>query len=241
MFFLFCILVGSLLAPPPPLNKRFKLCLNHFLVQSSAKESLRSAKNVVFSLFCILVGRPMEGAIAPPLIFLSCYATDLFHTCELEFGTRGSKLLVFGYSQSWIAPFRAFSSNQQSLAYVKQMHSPAVSRPNWTNLHGLHSGRGFIERNRFYTIVVLVPTRKLVHIWGERHGYSLRSLALAYWSSVDFADVAAIFFFFLFFFFFCPVFNMSNFWKDSENQILYLLESSVYLFSDGSSKKQIKF
>ena len=35
--------------------------LNHFLVQSRAKESLRSAKNVVFSLFCILVGRSMGG------------------------------------------------------------------------------------------------------------------------------------------------------------------------------------
>ena len=39
--------------------------LNHFLVNSSAKNSLKRAKNVVFSLFCILVDRPMVGAIFP--------------------------------------------------------------------------------------------------------------------------------------------------------------------------------
>ena len=43
-----------------------KNALNHFLVNSSAKDSLRRAKNVVFLLFCILVNRPMEGDIAPP-------------------------------------------------------------------------------------------------------------------------------------------------------------------------------
>ena len=40
--------------------------LNHFLVNSSAKNSLKRAKNVVFSLFCILVDKSMRGgAIAP--------------------------------------------------------------------------------------------------------------------------------------------------------------------------------
>ena len=39
--------------------------LNHFLVNSSAKNSLKRAKNVVFSLFCILVDRPMGGAVFP--------------------------------------------------------------------------------------------------------------------------------------------------------------------------------
>ena len=43
-----------------------KNALNHFLVNSSAKDSLRRAKNVVFFLFCILVNRPMGGDIAPP-------------------------------------------------------------------------------------------------------------------------------------------------------------------------------
>ena len=43
-----------------------KDALNHFLVNSSAKDSLRTAKNVVFFLFFILVDRPMGGAIAPP-------------------------------------------------------------------------------------------------------------------------------------------------------------------------------
>ena len=41
------------------------LAVNHFLVHSSPKNSLRSAKNVVFSLFCILVDRPIRGATAP--------------------------------------------------------------------------------------------------------------------------------------------------------------------------------
>ena len=38
-----------------------KDALNHFLVHSSTKNSLRKAKNVVFSLFCILVDMPMGG------------------------------------------------------------------------------------------------------------------------------------------------------------------------------------
>ena len=65
IFSLFCILVGSSLAPPPQINVS-NYALNHFLVQSSAKKSLRSAKNVIFFLFCILVGRPMGMAVAPP-------------------------------------------------------------------------------------------------------------------------------------------------------------------------------
>ena len=46
-----------------------KNALNHFLVNSSAKDSLRKAKNVVFFLFGILVDRPIGGgggAIDPP-------------------------------------------------------------------------------------------------------------------------------------------------------------------------------
>ena len=37
-----------------------------------------------------------------------------------------------------------------------------------------------------------VLTRKLDHISGEPHGYSLRSLTSAYWPNVDFSDVAAL-------------------------------------------------
>ena len=57
----------------PLLHKRIKICLNHFWVYSSAKDSLRRAKNVVFSLFCIFVDKPMGGALAlspPPLATL---------------------------------------------------------------------------------------------------------------------------------------------------------------------------
>ena len=54
------------LSPPPLLNKHFKIGFKSFLVYSSAKDSLRSAKNMVFFLFSILVGRPIiGGAIAP--------------------------------------------------------------------------------------------------------------------------------------------------------------------------------
>ena len=39
--------------------------LNYYLVCSSTYNSLKSAKNVFFFLFCILVDMQMEGAIAP--------------------------------------------------------------------------------------------------------------------------------------------------------------------------------
>ena len=38
-----------------------KNALNHFLVNSIAKDSLKRAKNVVYFLFCILFDRPMGG------------------------------------------------------------------------------------------------------------------------------------------------------------------------------------
>ena len=52
-----------------------KDALNHFLVDSSAKSSLRSAKNVVFFLFSILVYRPMGGYNLPPP---PAYATESY-------------------------------------------------------------------------------------------------------------------------------------------------------------------
>ena len=73
VFSLFCILVGSSLAPPPQINVS-NYALNHFLVQSSAKKSLRSAKNVVFSLFCILVGRPPPPP--PPPGYATAHALE---------------------------------------------------------------------------------------------------------------------------------------------------------------------
>ena len=39
--------------------------LNHFLANSSAKNSLKRALNVVFFLFCILVDRPIGGSYSP--------------------------------------------------------------------------------------------------------------------------------------------------------------------------------
>ena len=56
----------------PPWKYVLKDALNHFLVHSRVKSSLRSAKNVVFSLFSILADR-----LYPP----AGYAT----VCELSF------------------------------------------------------------------------------------------------------------------------------------------------------------
>ena len=47
-----------------------KNALNHFLVNSSAKDSLRRAKNVVFFLFCILVDRLLRRN-PPPATLLA--------------------------------------------------------------------------------------------------------------------------------------------------------------------------
>ena len=60
--------------PPNAQQRSTPLAVNHLLVHSSPKNSLRSAKNVVFSLFCILVNRPIRGATAPPLatLLVSC-------------------------------------------------------------------------------------------------------------------------------------------------------------------------
>ena len=57
------------LAPPPHPDKRFKISFKFFLVYFCAKDSLRSANNVViavFLLFCILVGWLLVRAKALP-------------------------------------------------------------------------------------------------------------------------------------------------------------------------------
>ena len=47
-------------------NKFSKDVLNHYLLHSSAFNGLKSAKNVVFFSFCILVDMPMGGGYSPP-------------------------------------------------------------------------------------------------------------------------------------------------------------------------------
>ena len=46
---------------PPPSEYVSKNDLNYSLVHTSAKYSLKSAKNVVFPSYCILVNRSMDG------------------------------------------------------------------------------------------------------------------------------------------------------------------------------------
>ena len=62
---LFVSFVFNKIAPPPQIYVS-KEVLNHYFVHSRAINGLKSAKNVVFFPFCILVDIPMEGAIAPP-------------------------------------------------------------------------------------------------------------------------------------------------------------------------------
>ena len=54
------------LAPAPPLNKRFKICFKSFFESILVQDSLRRAKNLVFFLFSLLVGRPIGGLQPPP-------------------------------------------------------------------------------------------------------------------------------------------------------------------------------
>ena len=77
----------------PPLIYVSKDALNHFLVNSSTKNSLKRAKNVVFFLFCILVDRPMQGVIAPPALPLAtllrvweffCFLWGLFRLTQIN-------------------------------------------------------------------------------------------------------------------------------------------------------------
>ena len=58
-------LIFDKLSPPTP-KYVSKDALNHFLVNSNAKNSLRRVKNVVFFLFCILVDWSMGGGGAKP-------------------------------------------------------------------------------------------------------------------------------------------------------------------------------
>ena len=63
-----------------PLNICFKRCFKSLFSPFQCKNSLSSAKNVIFSLFCILVDRPWGGAIAPPPRPSGCATV-----CELSF------------------------------------------------------------------------------------------------------------------------------------------------------------
>ena len=51
---------------PPPLNKGFKICFKSFFESILVQDSLRRAKNLVFFLFSILVGKPIGELQLPP-------------------------------------------------------------------------------------------------------------------------------------------------------------------------------
>ena len=60
-FFVSLALASSLGSSTPTLLNASKVALNHVGVHVIAKNRLRSAKNVIFCLLCILVDRPMGG------------------------------------------------------------------------------------------------------------------------------------------------------------------------------------
>ena len=61
----FYLFVSFIFNELPPLNICSKKILKHYLVHSSAFNGLKSAKNLVFFSFCILVNMPM-GSYSPP-------------------------------------------------------------------------------------------------------------------------------------------------------------------------------
>ena len=65
-FHLFVSFIFNKLASPLNTVYVSKDVLNHYLVHSSAFKGLKSAKNVVFFSFCILVDMPMGGGLQPP-------------------------------------------------------------------------------------------------------------------------------------------------------------------------------
>ena len=99
VFSLFCILVGSPLAPPQINVSNY--ALNHFLVQSSAKESLRSAKTLYFpySTFWSAGQWGGGGAIAspaPPPGYATVQGIDIdFHLTCILMGNFGRLFSAF--------------------------------------------------------------------------------------------------------------------------------------------------
>ena len=79
-FYLFVTFIFNKLASPLNIQYVSKDVLNHYLVHSSAFNGLKSAKNVVFFSFCILVDMPMGGgggAVAPPAPLVTLLAVTV--------------------------------------------------------------------------------------------------------------------------------------------------------------------
>ena len=96
----FYLFVSFILNKLPPLNIRYvsKDVLNHNLVHSSTFNDLKSAKNVVFFSFCILVNMPMgEGLWPTPgyatevnIVLKYRVSTKSLHSQELHKSTKGT-------------------------------------------------------------------------------------------------------------------------------------------------------
>ena len=77
-FFPFTSFNFDKLVPPSPLINVLKYVLNHFLSPFQSKKQSQKCKNVVFSLFCILVGRPIGEPLPPPLLATLLVTAGIF-------------------------------------------------------------------------------------------------------------------------------------------------------------------
>ena len=103
-FHLFVSFIFNKLAPPLNTVYVSNNVLNHYLVHCSAFKSLKSAKNVVFFSFGILVDMPMgEGLQPPPALSLA------------------TLLVVFSYQTQWPLQLYVLSVLKACVAATVQM------------------------------------------------------------------------------------------------------------------------
>ena len=101
---------------------------NHFLVHFNAKNSLKSAKNVVFPLFCILVDRPMEGAVAslPPWL---CYWLALPPLRQNPLSTKKSRSTLCRFIFFRFLPVDSFLFSRTNQKNMPEMKAQLYKNP----------------------------------------------------------------------------------------------------------------
>ena len=119
--FLILLFGWQFISPTPQINVSNN-ALKHFLVLSSAKDSLRSAKNVVFSLFCILVGSPLARPPTPPNKRFKLGFKAFFSLIQC-------KKRVLEVLKTWYFPYSAFWSGVQWRSYSPSPHPPPPPPP----------------------------------------------------------------------------------------------------------------
>ena len=82
----------------PPRIYVYKDVLNYYLVYSSTYNSLKSAKNVFFFLFCILVDMPMGEGYSPPLGTLLSMEWNITESFGVEWNMEWK---IFSMEMEW--------------------------------------------------------------------------------------------------------------------------------------------